>query len=67
MAKTDRRTGETGFAVCSPNRSHAVFPLKVVYDLVTHPAAENNSLLLFNMIATGKVPVSTEGAYSLLR
>lgn len=59
--------GETGFAVCSPNRSHAVFPLKVVYDLATHPAAENNSLLLFNMIATGKVPVSTEGAYSLLR
>ncbi|MFO0869675.1 MAG: hypothetical protein U0935_12155 [Pirellulales bacterium] len=60
-------SGEGTYAVCSPNGSHAVIPLRVVFHLVTHPKTENNSLLLFNLIASGNVPASTAGAYSLLQ
>ena len=55
------------YAVCSPNGSHAVLPFKVIFELVTYPKSEDNSLLLFNMIVSGNVPASTEGAFSLLQ
>lgn len=54
--------GQAAFAVCPSNGSHAVLPLQAVHRLVTHPKAANNSLLLFNMIASGKLPPSTKGA-----
>jgi hypothetical protein len=49
-------------AVCSPNGSYAVMPLKFIYDLVTNRKSANNSLLLFNMIAAGKLPAPVKGS-----
>lgn len=53
-------------AVCSPNRSHAVDSLRVAFGILESKRADNNSLLLFNMIVAGDVPVSAEWAYSWL-
>ncbi len=53
-------------AVCSPTRSHAVDPLQVAYAILESKSGTNNSLLLFNMIVAGDVPVAAEGAYSWL-
>jgi hypothetical protein len=50
--------GVSTFAVCSPTRSHAVAPLRIIFALVSHPKTDNNSLLLFNMIVSGNVPVA---------
>ena len=41
-------------------------PLKVIYDLVTNRQSTNNSLLLFNMIASGKLPAPIEGSHTIL-
>lgn len=65
--RLEHENGDGAFAVCSPNGSHAVLPLQCVYDLVMHPRTENNALLLFNMIASGNTPMSTENAYSILQ
>ena len=57
---------ESTFAVCSPTRSHAVAPLRVIFTLASHPKTVNNSLLLFNMIVSGNTPVAPAGGYCWL-
>ena len=57
---------ESTFAVCSPTRSYAVAPLQVIYRLVSQPKADNNSLLLFNMIISGKMPIAPDGGFCWL-
>jgi hypothetical protein len=56
-------SGESTHAVCSPNRSHVVDPLEVVFGLLSSRRAENNLLLLFNMIAAGDLPLSAKNSY----
>lgn len=65
--RLELESGEADYAVCSPDGSLAVLPLRVVFDLVMHPRTENNSLLLFNMITSGNTPASAEGSYSILQ
>jgi len=59
--------GQGTLAVCSPDGSHAVPPLTVIHDLVTNRKSANNSLLLFNMIAAGKLPPSRKCSYTMLK
>ena len=58
--------GESTFAVCSPTRSHAVAPLQVMFRLVSRTKTANNSLLLFNMIVSGNMPVAPDGGFCWL-
>ncbi len=54
------------YAVCSPNRSHAVDPIALVHTILTSKKVVNNSLLLFNMISSGKLPEAPENAFCWL-
>lgn len=57
---------DSAYAVCSKNRSHVVAPLRVMFHLFSSPKSANNSLLLFNMIASGHVPESPAMGYCWL-
>jgi len=59
-------SAEPNYAVCSPNRSHAVAPLQAMFEAISRPKADNNSLLLFNMIVSGDLPVSPANGFCWL-
>ena len=50
-------------AVCSGTRSHAVDPIRVIYRVLTTAKADNNALLLFNMIVSGELPQAAEAGF----
>jgi hypothetical protein len=61
-----REKGEgTVCAVCSPDRSHAIDPISLIYRLVTSRNSDydNTALLVFNMIKAGDMPVSVPRGY----
>jgi hypothetical protein len=49
------------YAVCSPNRSHAIDPIRIVHSILQSRRVANNSLLLFNLILSGRLPESPAG------
>ncbi len=53
---------ETIVSVTSPTRTHAVDPIRLVYDLIGNKRRENNALLLFNMLADGGLPTRPASA-----
>jgi hypothetical protein len=67
--KWKRLQGESGDgspAVCSPDGAHAVLPLNVIHGIVMNRRVANNSLLLFNMITSGKFPPPIKGSRTML-
>ena len=54
------------FAVTSSNRSHAIDPIRLVFNLLSSRQVANNSLLLFNMIVFGPLPETSARAYCWL-
>lgn len=57
---------ESTYAVCSPNRSHLMAPLDIMFQLISRPKTENTSLLLFNMIVAGELPAAPPGGFCWL-
>ncbi len=52
--------------VVTPNRSHVVFPLQFVHDLLNGTSPETGSVPLYHRILTGQIPVSKERGYLAL-
>jgi len=59
--------GDGGFyAIVSPGREYVVYPMLFVQKLLTNPAADQTSLLLYNMLKAGKLPPTPERSYLVL-
>jgi hypothetical protein len=56
-----------GFGVVSPNRSHVVFPLQYVRQLLADLNRDQTSLLLYNMLKAGSLPPAEPGAYQVIQ
>ncbi len=54
------------FAIVSSNRSHAIDPIRLVFNLLSSRQVASNSLLLFNMIVSGRQPETSDRAYCWL-
>ncbi len=54
------------YAVVSSNRSHIIYPLHFIKDLLADPAREQNSLALYMQVRTGALPPANDHEYSLL-
>ncbi len=59
--------GIEGWAVASPDRSHACFAHHFLFGKLAEPENDNTVALLFNMISEGRVPPSSPGSYNQLR
>jgi hypothetical protein len=62
-------TYEDGFdvyAVVSPDRSRACFPMHLVYKILVDPQKENVAALLFNMLRSGDMPQLSANSYSTI-
>jgi hypothetical protein len=55
------------YGVVSPARSHVVFPLHYLRDLLSDPERDQTSLLLYNMLKAGDLPPAEPGEYKVLR
>lgn len=62
--RTDTLTENYG--IVSPNRSHLIFPLHCVKDLLIDSTREQNSLALYNQVRFGILPPANEREYRLL-
>lgn len=58
--------GDVRYAVVGPNLAHAVEPVAYFYALLGSDVRENNVLLLYNMIVTGRLPDSAEDSLLML-
>ena len=54
------------YGIVSPNRSHLIFPLHCVKDLLIDPAREQNSLTLYKQVRFKTLPPAAEREYMLL-
>jgi hypothetical protein len=61
------RPDEEFYGVVSPSRSHVVFPLHYLRDLLSDPERDQTSLLLYNMLKAGDLPPAGPGEYKVLR
>lgn len=58
--------GKEYYGVVSPNRSHLIFPIHHIQELLIDPAREQNSLALYHSIKSGALPPSKEREYLVL-
>jgi len=58
--------GAEFYGVVSPSRSHVVFPLHYMQELLSDPERDHTSLLLYNMLKAGSLPPASPGKYSAL-
>jgi hypothetical protein len=58
--------GAEFYGVVSPSRSHMVFPLHYLQDLLSDPERDQTSLLLYNMLKAGSLPPASPGEYSVI-
>lgn len=58
--------GQDLYAVVSPNRALACFPLNDINTLLQDPESDNCAILSFNMIKAGKIPHSEPHQYLTL-
>lgn len=58
--------GSEFYGVVSPLRSHVVFPLHYMRELLSNPERDHTSLLLYNMLKDGSLPPSAPGEYCVL-
>lgn len=54
------------YGVVTPNRSHLIFPLNFISDLIDDPKREQCSLTLYAAIRNGELPESSERKYVVL-
>jgi hypothetical protein len=57
---------EEFYGVVSPSRSHVVFPLHYLQDLLSDPEKDQTSLLVYNMLVAGSLPPAGPGEYCVL-
>jgi hypothetical protein len=58
--------GLANFGVVTPNRSHVVYPLQFIHDLLCGKSAETGSTPLYRRIRAGQIPDSQARAYLAL-
>jgi hypothetical protein len=58
--------GTEFYGVVTPSRSHVVFPLHFMQELLSDPERDQTSLLLYNMLKAGSLPPASPGEYSVL-
>jgi hypothetical protein len=58
--------GAEFYGVVSPSRSHVVFPLHYMQELLSDPDRDQTSLLLYNMLKAGSLPPAGPGEYSVV-
>lgn len=58
--------GSESYGVVSPSRSHVVFPLHYLHELLSDPERDHTSLLLYNMLKAGSLPPAGPGEYRVL-
>jgi hypothetical protein len=58
--------GSEFYGIVSPSRSHVVFPLHYLQDLLSDPDRDQTSLLVYNMLKAGNLPPSAPGEYTVL-
>jgi hypothetical protein len=58
--------GSEFYGVVSPSRSHVVFPLHYLQELLGDPERDQTSLLLYNMLKAGSLPPASPGEYRVL-
>ena len=51
------------YAIVSPDRAYCVFPMMYAHSIVGGTTANQNCLLLYNMLKAGKLPPSEPGRY----
>jgi hypothetical protein len=56
-----------GYGIVSPTKSHVVFPLHFVRDLLSDPERDQTSRALYNLLKARKLPPSEPGALLVLR
>jgi hypothetical protein len=54
------------YGVVSPPRSHVVFPLHYMQELLSDSERDQTSLLLYNMLKAGSLPPVSPGEYRVL-
>jgi hypothetical protein len=59
--------GSEFYGVVAPSRSHAIFPLHYVQELLSDPERGQTSLLLYNMLKAGDLPPAEPREYKILR
>jgi hypothetical protein len=57
---------EQDLGVVSPSRSHVVFPVLFLEELLGDPDRDQTSLLLYNMLKAGNLPPAGPGEYHVL-
>ena len=60
------RDDEEAYAIVPPDRRFSIFPTIFMHSKLKTRGAENTVRLVFDMLASGDVPDSPPGAYSLL-
>jgi hypothetical protein len=62
-----KRGKKTNYGVVSPKRESVALPTTHFLVLLTKPKEEVNSLLLYNMIASGEMTTFAPDSYQLIR
>ena len=58
--------GSEFYGVVSPSRSHIIFPLHYMEELLSDPDRDQTSLPLYNMLKAGSLPPAEPGEYRVL-
>jgi hypothetical protein len=58
--------GSEFYGVVSPSRSHVIFPLHYMQELLGDPERDQTSLLLYNMLKAGSLPPANSHEYNVL-
>ncbi len=54
------------YGIVTQNRSHAIFPLHYIKELLEDPDKDQTSLLVYNMLKAGDLPKAEAGQYAIL-
>ena len=65
-AAVSLEAGSEFYGVVSPSRSHVVFPLHFLQEVLSDPERDHTTLLVYNMLKDGKLPPAGPGEYCVL-
>jgi hypothetical protein len=54
------------YGVVTPGRSHVIFPVRYIRELLADPERDPTSLALYNMLKVGSLPPAEPGSYQVL-
>ena len=54
------------YGLVTPSRSHVIFPLHYMQELLSDPEKDQTCLLLYNMLKAGSLPPAGPGAFNVL-